>query len=103
MIRNEGRNEMVHQMVFQMQCASAKLAGALNGLAYDRIVDHGFVVAGLKRALNYLHASVQASDQVLASSVLPAQDMNRFRNELFGVREDILALMKEHRQELGPE
>lgn len=54
----------LREMVFKYQTTAAKLAGALNSLAYDDeqyAHEGGFVVAALKRALNYLHACMAGS------------------------------------------
>jgi hypothetical protein len=85
-------------MVFQFQTTGAKIAGALNGLAYDDGTrEGGFVVAALKRALKYLHASMAAGEKVAAKNVLDPARLESFRAELFAVREEILALMERYR------
>ena len=86
------------EMVFQFQTTGAKLAGALNGLAYDEDFRRGgFIVACLKRALNYLHQSIAAAEQVAGKNLLPAERLAAFRREQFEVREEILALMEKYR------
>ena len=85
-------------MTSQLQICSAKLAGALNGIAFDRTVDSGFVVAGLKRALNFLHQSMDATDRVHRRNILDAGALEEFRKESFDVRQDVLDLMKRHRE-----
>jgi len=88
------------EMVSQFQTAGAKLAGALNSLAYDDD-DHsregGFVVAALKRSLKYLHASIDASEKVATKNLLPPDKQRSFRDELFAIREETLALMQKYR------
>jgi hypothetical protein len=87
------------EMVFQFQTAGAKIAGALDSLAYDEddSRDGGFVVASLKRALNYLHTSMAAADKVAQKNLLPPERLDSFRAELFEVREKILELMQRFR------
>ena len=78
----------------------AKLAGALNGLAYGRdLRDSAFVVACLKRALSHLHAAQEGLAEVQADKVktLPSDTIDRVRKELFEIREGILSLMDEFR------
>jgi hypothetical protein len=90
----------LREMVFEFQTAGAKIAGALNSLAYDddeSCRDGGFVVAALKRALNYLHKSIAAAERVAQKNLLPAERMESFREELFGIREEMLALMQKYR------
>jgi hypothetical protein len=91
----------LHEMVFKFQTAGAKIAGALNSLAYDddeNSRDGGFVVAALKRALNYLHNSIAAAQRVASKNLLPAQRLESFRAELFEIREEMLALMQKYRE-----
>jgi hypothetical protein len=52
------------EMIFEFQTTGAKIAGALDSLGYDaNLRDSAFIVAALKRALNYLHKSVSASER----------------------------------------
>jgi hypothetical protein len=88
----------LRQMIFKFQTAGAKIAGALNGLAYDEdLRDGGFIVAALKRALNYLHQSVSAAEKVAGKNLLDSERLESFRADLFEVREEILRLMKRFR------
>jgi hypothetical protein len=91
----------LHKMIFEFQTAGAKIAGALNSLAYDEkgSREGGFVVAALKRALKYLHASIAASEKVASKSLIDPERLKAFRDELFGVREEILRLMERFRSE----
>jgi hypothetical protein len=79
---------------------SAKLAGALDGIAQERgSRDAAFTVAYLKRALNHLHKS-QAGLEALAKrkkKLLPGKLVIAAREELFAIREGILKLMAEFR------
>lgn len=90
----------LHEMIFQFQIAGAKIAGALDGLAYseDDAREAGLIVAALKRALNYLHTSLSAVDKAAQKQLLAADRLASFRAELFGVREAILALMQRYRE-----
>jgi hypothetical protein len=88
----------LRQMIFRFQTAGAKIAGALDGLAYDEdLRDGGFIVAALKRALNYLHQSVSAAEKVAGKNLLDSERLESFRADLFEVREEILRLMKRFR------
>ena len=87
------------EMIFQFQTTSAKIAGALDSLAYDEdgLREGGFIVAALKRALNYLHASMAAAEKVERKKIITPERLDLFRAELFGVREEILMLMQRFR------
>ena len=91
----------LHEMVFQFQTTGAKLAGALDSLAYrdEDEREGGFIVAALKRALNYLHKSIAAAEKVSGKNLLPRERLERFRAELFEIREEILTLMQRFREQ----
>ena len=90
----------LHEMLFQFQTAGAKLAGALDSIAYDEdgLRDGGFVVAALKRALNYVHKSIAAAEKVEPKNLIPSDKMKPYREELFEIREEVLALMQRFRE-----
>lgn len=90
-------------MVFEFQTAGAKIAGALNSLAYDEdgSREGGLVVAALKRALKYLHASVAAADKVADKNLIESERLKTFREEMFAIREEILRLMDRFRSQSG--
>jgi len=90
-------NAELDEFINQYRMTSAKLAGALNSLAYGReVTDGSFVVACLKRALNFLHATQAALEK--AGRLLPADMVAENRQELFEIREEILKLMDEFRK-----
>jgi len=90
----------VQEMVFQSHTLSAKLAGALDHLAYESEREPGFVVACLKRALTYLHASIAASEKVANKKILDPTRFESFRRSIFEIREQILVLMESYRRKL---
>lgn len=88
----------VVQFVSEFQIISAKLAGALNGIAEDRrTAEPGFTVACLKRALDHLHKSQAGLEAVAQRNILPSDLVTESRAELFAIREGILRLMDEFR------
>ncbi len=88
-------------LVSETRALSSKLSGALDGLAYSGVPDHGFVIAYLKRALKHLEAAVGVTVELQADARLESERMRRFRTELFRVREDMLTLMNNSRDQLG--
>jgi hypothetical protein len=86
------------EMISQFQIAGAKIGGALDGLAYDEDPrESGFIVAALKRVLNYLHASLAACEKVANKKLLDPERLESFHTELFDFRERVLALMQRFR------
>jgi hypothetical protein len=82
----------------EYQTTAAKLAGALDDLAYGHDLHDGpFTVAYLKRALSHLHAAQAALEKVSAKELLPSKFLNANRTELFSIREEILLLMRRFR------
>jgi hypothetical protein len=100
LLGDDGDSDL-REMVFEFQTAGAKLAGALDSLGYDEEGDRegGFVVAALKRALNYLHKSMAAAENVAVKKLLPSERFETFRADLFEIREEILGLMQRFRDQ----
>jgi len=93
-----GTDDDLHILITEFQITSAKLAGALNGLAYGRNVhESAFTVACLKRSLSHLHKTQNACEKVAAKKLLPNKIIARVRKDIFSVREEILRLMDEFR------
>jgi hypothetical protein len=86
------------QFIFEFQTTSAKLAGALDGIARgEGFPDAAFTVAYLKRALDHLHKSQAGLEAVAPKQLLPETMITEARKELFEIREGILRLMDEFR------
>jgi hypothetical protein len=96
--RGRSEDPAVDLLISEFQITGAKLAGALNGLAYGReLQDGAFVVATLKRALSHLHRAQEGLAAVTNQKLLPPQLCDSTRTEFFAVREEILRLMQEFR------
>lgn len=93
------RAETVHVMVFATRMLSAKLAGALNSLGYDRDLEFmaGMVVAQLKRALTHFNEAIHRMDEATQYHPDLHDTLAPFRQELFSIRESMLALMDRFR------
>ena len=72
---------------------SGKLAGALGGLARGWGIDSGLTIASLKRALELLHQALAAAGSLGPETPFPAARIAYFRDQLFAIREEIIALM----------
>lgn len=96
-LMDEPGDRDLHEMLFQLHTASAKLAGALDGLAFDETPEGGFIVACLKRALVFLHNGISASTNVADKELIDAEALRKFRGSLFSIREEILRLMEHYR------
>jgi hypothetical protein len=96
----EGEDESAGEFVGQLMTLSAKLAGALGGLARDGDVpDPTFTVATLKRVLEYHNAALTALAALDSSPILGAARVAHYRARLFAIREDIIALITRLRGE----
>ncbi|MBN1672745.1 MAG: hypothetical protein JXR37_17005 [Kiritimatiellae bacterium] len=89
----------LHEMLFAAQTLGAKLAGALNSLAFREPVDGGLVVAYLKRGLKHFDRAMATADRVRRKRLLTPATLDDFRAGLFEIREEMLALMDRFRQE----
>jgi hypothetical protein len=86
------------QFVTEFQITGVKLAGALYHVAEgDCVMDPAFTVACLKRALGHLHQSQAGLEAITAKALLPPATLTEARQELFAIREGILALMDRYR------
>jgi hypothetical protein len=72
---------------------SGKLAGALGSLARGWGDESGLTIASLKRALGVLNDALTAAAALGPDTPFPAARVAHFRNELFAIREQIIALM----------
>ena len=97
-LSDEPQDKAVLDMVFSAQMLGAKLAGALNSLAYDHETEDGFLVAYLKRALKYLHETLKHSEIVRQQRLVAPERLDRFKRDLFSIREEILRIMEQHRK-----
>ena len=94
----EEEDEQVADFVSGFMTLSAKLAGALGGVARgDDFFEPGMVIAWLKRILEILNKTIAAADVVSGKDFLPADRFAYYRSELFAIREDVLELIKELR------
>jgi hypothetical protein len=92
------RDEQLADFVSGFMTLSAKLAGALGGIARsDDFSDAAMVIAWLKRVLEILNKTIAAADAVSEKPFLPAERFTYYRNELFAIREEILELMTQLR------
>lgn len=99
-LEEEANNSDIHDMLFNGQCVGAKLAGALNGLAYDRTDDKAFIVACLKRALPFFDKMMATLERVRKKGLLPDGRVVRFSSDMFAIRTEIVQLMERFRNEL---
>ena len=76
--------------------ASAKLAAALSGDDADEI---GMTIAYLKRALKAITISMNSAAQLLSGKLITAAQHSVLRQRLFEVRDGIITLMGEYRDE----
>jgi hypothetical protein len=96
--RDDDGDPDVHAMLFNAQTISAKLAGALDSLAYDDDPDGGFVVACLKRSLGYFGQVITNLSIVSQKNLFAPAILQGFRDELFAIRQEVLRLMQQYRQ-----
>ena len=93
---DDTEDEDLVNLLSEYQTASAKLAGALDGLAYGRDLTDGQFIAGhLKRALNHLESAQAALKKVVPGSPLPPDVVESTRLELAALRQEALRLVEE--------
>jgi hypothetical protein len=94
----EEEDEQLADFVSGFMTLSAKLAGALGGVARGNdFFEPGMVIAWLKRILEILNKTIAAGDATRVKDFLPADRLAYYRSELFAIREDVLELIKQLR------
>jgi hypothetical protein len=94
----EEKDEQLADFVSGFMTLSAKLAGALGGVARgDDFFEPGMVIAWLKRILEILNKTIAAADAISGKPILSAERFAYYRSELFAIREEVLELLKELR------
>jgi hypothetical protein len=94
----EDEDEQLADFVSAFMTLSAKLAGALGGVARgDDFFEPNMVIAWLKRILEILNRTIAAADAVRGKDFLPADRLAYYCDQLFAIREEILELIKELR------
>ncbi len=97
---SEKADQDLRDMIFKIQTLTAKLAGALDGIAYDMDTDAGFVVACLKRALPYINGAMLCGDNVGRKEIIREEKLEYFRSKMLGIREEIIRLMSRYRKQV---
>lgn len=95
--------EALQVLSFAAHMLSAKLAGALNSLGYDRDIAYmaGMIVAQLKRALSHFNEAVHRMDEITRRNGELHDALAPYRGELFAIREEMLRLMERYRKRIG--
>jgi hypothetical protein len=89
-----------HRLTSQLMQISAKLAGVINGRASGYQPEAGFVLAVLKRCLNWINEAIGACNQLIEAEVDPDQiaALEHLRIDVFEVRDGIIELRRELKQ-----
>jgi hypothetical protein len=94
----EEKDDQLADFVSGFMTVSAKLAGALGGIARgDDLFEPGMVIAWLKRILEILNQTIAAAEAIKDKRFLAAEWFTYYRGELFVIREKILELITQLR------
>ena len=98
--RDGGPDTAAHCLVSNLLQVSAKLAGALNGCGTGYEAEAGFILAVLKRCLNWLNEAMAACQALLDQEADgdQKQALLRLRQSIFEIRDGIVALRRELKQ-----
>lgn len=97
--KTDSLHAKIDDMIFSARMLSIKLAGALNGLGYDRDLAFtaGMVVAQLKRAMSHFNEAVWHMDELASKDEQLQQLLQPYQQKLFSVRENMLQQMQRFR------
>ena len=95
--RDAGPGTPSYQLITNLLQVSGKLAGVLHGRGSGYEPENGFVLAVLKRCLNWLNESVGACQQLMDLERDPDQRaaLDHIRGSVFEIRDGIVELRRE--------
>lgn len=95
--KEAGPGSAAYRLLNNLLQVSGKLAGALNGRGSGYEPETGFVLAVLKRCLNWLNEAVGACNELLETEKDPDQRaaFERLRRSAFEIRDGIVELRRE--------
>lgn len=99
LVADDSREQRLTTFADAVQNVACKLAGALNNLAYDKVVDCGFIVAYLKRGIAAVHEALAALENLAIEPWFPRDLAERCRNEIHALREAALKLSHRFRDD----
>jgi hypothetical protein len=94
---DQGPGTAAYQLVSNLLQVSGKLAGALNGRGSGYEPETGYVLAVLKRCLNWLNEAVASCQELMAAEEDPDQlaALAHLRSSAFEIRDRITELRRE--------
>jgi hypothetical protein len=94
---DQGPGTAAYQLVSNLLQVSGKLAGALNGRGSGYEPETGYVLAVLKRCLNWLNEAVASCQELMAAEEDPDQlaALAHLRSSAFEIRDGITELRRE--------
>ena len=94
---SEDQNSPSERLVSNLMQVSGKLAGILHGRDTGYEPEAGFILAVLKRCLNWINEAIGASDELIESEDDPDHKaaLLRLKAETFEIRDGIIEMRKE--------
>ena len=98
--RSDDKDSPAQRLVSNLMQVSAKLAGVLHGHGSGYEPEAGFVLAVLKRCLNWINDAVGACSEIIAAADDPdaCASLENLRNEIFAIRDGIIELRREFKK-----
>lgn len=101
LVMKNSRNESpAESLVSNLTLVSGKLAGVLHGYAKGYQLEKGFILAVLKRCLNWINETLGACTQLIESEEDSDQKtaLSHLKNDIFTLRDGITELQRELKQ-----
>jgi hypothetical protein len=95
----EGGDSRIFEWVGLVETAGVRLSNTLGDVAYGDDVEHGYVVAGLKRSVHLIHQALDMLQVIEQQHLLTSEAARNAQKQLFDLREEIIALMNAHRRD----
>ncbi|HMO51699.1 MAG TPA: hypothetical protein PKE26_10865 [Kiritimatiellia bacterium] len=93
----ENGDSRIFEWVGMIESAGVRLSNTLGELAYGDEVEPGYLIAGLKRAVNHLHQALDMLQKIEPLNLIPLETARTAQKGLFELRQDVLAMMRHYR------
>lgn len=93
----EAGDSRVFEWAGLVESIGVRLSNTLAEVAFADEIDHGYVVAGLKRSVHLVHEALNMIQTIEHLPVMTAEHLRHAQKTLFELRGDIIDLMKKHR------
>lgn len=97
-ILGDSGDSRVFEWIGLVESAGVRASNTLGDLAYGEEVEPGYIIAGLKRSVHLIHKAIEMLHQITPQNLMPAEKSKIALKALFNFREELISLMRQHRE-----